>query len=90
MGVAWRSLVARVLWELSVLQTRSIAITRLSKNITVYLVTISEDLKNVGNTTINRLSGTKLAFCPKILPKEWQCNSEKYLLKTLIKKSFQV
>ena len=46
MSGAWRSLVARVLWELSVLQTRSIAITRLSKNITVYLVTISEDLEN--------------------------------------------
>ena len=42
---AWRSLVARGLWELPIIQTKSIAITRLRLNITIYLVRVSEDLE---------------------------------------------
>ena len=45
MGGAWLSLVARVLWELPIIQTKSIAITRLRLNITIYLVRVSEDLE---------------------------------------------
>ena len=43
MSGAWRSLVARVLWELPIIQTKSIAITRLRLNITIYLVRVSEE-----------------------------------------------
>ncbi len=46
MNGGWRSLVERVLWELPIIQTKSIAITRLSLNITIYLVRVSEDLEN--------------------------------------------
>ena len=43
MSGAWHSLVARVLWELPIIQTKAIAINRLSKNITTFLVRFSED-----------------------------------------------
>ena len=39
---AWRSLVARVLWEWPLLQTKTFAITRLRSNITIHLASVSE------------------------------------------------
>ena len=46
MSEAWRSLVARVLWECQIIQTKSIAITSYRLNITIYLVRVSEDFLN--------------------------------------------
>ena len=40
---ACRSLVARVLWELSIIQTKSIANTDKQSNITFQIVRVSED-----------------------------------------------
>jgi len=43
---AWRIFVARVLWELSIIQTKSIAITILSLNITIHLEKFIEEKFN--------------------------------------------
>ena len=44
MSGAWRSLVARVLWELPNIQTKSIANTDKQSNITFQIVRVSEDV----------------------------------------------
>ena len=36
---------------------------------------------NLSGANLYGLSGTKLFSCPESLPEDWQCNSEKYLLK---------
>ena len=48
MSEALRSLVARVLWDLPIIQTKSIAITKFKLNITIYLVRVSDDQENFG------------------------------------------
>ena len=64
MSGAWRSLVARLLWELPIIQTKSIAITRLRLNITIYLVRVSEDFENCWEDYYQHLNATFNNFKP--------------------------
>ena len=79
MSGAWRSLVARVLWELPIIQTKSIAIYRFRKNITVNLVRVSEDLNTHGRDAVS-----------SALKKYFIINSKKYKNKLLFNLNFDI